>query len=247
MDNGNETVADNEVEVATPTEEVTQVEVVQPDVSTTKAFSDRLKESTQKAIDTEYSSLYGAEYGIHTKAEYDKAIAKQTTDNENQQFQEQTGVSTDVFDKRAEDKYNQLREADPYYQQYKASMATSNQNAALTDLNNDFKDCGIDLNIKDFSAEEIKKIPNVDKVTELIRSGKTLAEAVFLANKKDFLSKQAQAAQQDTIKKIAANGASSPGSLGGGGEGQEKTVYSMSKDDFKKMQDEVMRGDRKKI
>ena len=239
-----ETVADNEVEVATPTEEVAQAqEVVQPDVSTTKAFSDRLKESTQKAIDTEYSSLYGAEYGIHTKAEYDKAIAKQTTDNENQQFQEQTGVSTDVFDKRAEDKYNQLRESDPYYQQYKASMATSNQNAALTDLNDGLKDCGIDLNIKDFSAEEIKKIPNVDKVTELVRSGKTLAEAVFLANKKDFFSKQAQAAQQDTIKKIAANGASSPGSLGGVSDNVSGDLWSMSDKDFKAMQEKALRGE----
>jgi hypothetical protein len=42
-----------------------------------------------------------------------------------------------------------------------------------------------------------------------------LADAVFLANKKDFIARQTQQTQQETIKKIAANGASSPGSLTG--------------------------------
>lgn len=59
----------------------------EPDVSTTKAFSERLNakqkeweqahaQQSQTAIDAEYDRLFGREYGIHTKAEYDAAVAK---------------------------------------------------------------------------------------------------------------------------------------------------------------------------
>lgn len=37
----------------------------------------KARESTQKAIDAEYSRLYGAEYGIHSKADYDAYLERQ--------------------------------------------------------------------------------------------------------------------------------------------------------------------------
>lgn len=48
----------------------------QEDVTQTQAFSKRLNEMTQKAIDSEYDRLYGTEYGIHSKAEYDAYVAR---------------------------------------------------------------------------------------------------------------------------------------------------------------------------
>ncbi|HEY5585718.1 MAG TPA: hypothetical protein VIK78_14680 [Ruminiclostridium sp.] len=240
-----EQVAANEVDPATSTEttqETTQ-EVAQPDVSTTKAFSDRLKETNSKAIDAEYSRLFGAEHNIHTKAEYDKAIANQQEAEDNAKFQEDNGFDPNSV----KPLFEQWKQNDPDFQELSSIRQQNKITEALTDLNSELKDCGIDLQLKDLSAAEVAKIPNADKVTDLVSKGKTLSEAVFLANKKDFFAKQTATAQQDTIKKIAANGLSSPGSLGGGGDNSEKTVYSMSKADFAKMQNEVLRGERKQL
>jgi hypothetical protein len=175
------------------------------DVSTTKAFSERLKESTQKAIDAEYSRLYGAEYGIHTKADYEAAIAKQRQAEE----AERLGIDPEAI----KPFFEQWKQSDPDFQELNSIRQANNVNKALTELNAELKDIGLDLQLKDLSDEEVAKIPNADKVTEYVQNGYTLADAVFLANKKDFFAKQQQQAQQDTIKKIAANGASSPGSV----------------------------------
>ena len=100
----------------------------------------------------------------------------------------------------------------------KAIRAEKNITKALTDLNSELKDAGIDLQVKDLSNEELSKLPNIDKILEQVQKGHSLADAFFLANKKDIISRQAQTAQQETIKKITANGESSPGSLSAGGE-----------------------------
>ena len=192
-----------------------------PDLTQTQAFSQRLKESTQKAIDQEYDRLYGTEYGIHSKAEYDKAIADQKADEERQQFQEQNGFDPDTV----KPLFEEWKKSDPDFQELSYIRQEKNITAALSDLNNELKDCGMDLQLKDLSDAEVAKIPNADKVTELVSKGKTLSEAFFLANKKDIISKQTQAAQQETLKKIADNKASSPGSLSGGGE--NLTTFTM--------------------
>ncbi|HEY5586715.1 MAG TPA: hypothetical protein VIK78_19775 [Ruminiclostridium sp.] len=214
-----------------------------PDVSTTKAFSDRLKESTTKAEDAVYSKLFGTEHGIHTKAAYDAAIAKQQEEADNAKFQETNGFDPNSV----KPLFEEWKKSDPDFQELSTIRQEKNIATALSELNNELKDCGIDLNIKDFSDTEVAKLPNVDKVVKYVQSGKTFAEAVFLANKKEFIAKQAEMAQQDTIKKIAANGLSSPGSLSGGGDSDSKTIYSMSKADFAEMQTQVLRGERKKL
>lgn len=57
-------------------QEVAKTEPVE-DITQTQAFARRLKEERQKAIDAEYDRLYGSEYGIHSKAEYDAYIERQ--------------------------------------------------------------------------------------------------------------------------------------------------------------------------
>ncbi|MCK9218282.1 MAG: hypothetical protein M0P77_10270, partial [Firmicutes bacterium] len=71
----------------------------------------------------------------------------------------------------------------------------------------------LDLQLKDLSDEELTKVPNVEKVTEYVGKGHSLADAFFLANKKTLLGMK----QQETIKKIASNAESTPGSLSDGG------------------------------
>lgn len=248
-------VAANEVDIATPqtetavetsteTTEVQQTtETVKPDITETQAFSRRLNEQTQKAVDAEYSRLYGTEYDIHSKAEYDAAIAKQEADAQRQQFQEQNGFDPEAIKPIME----QMLKSDPRYQRLEQMDKEANVSKAVTDLNNELKDVGVDLQLKDLSDAELAKLPNIDKVLGQVQKGHSLSDAFFLANKKDIISRQAKAAEQETIKKITANGASSPGSLAAGGEGEAKSIYGMGKTDFAKLQEEVLRGERKKL
>lgn len=241
---GQEAIVEPQIDVVDTGVKDSQVADVKPVQSQedNAKYADMRRKTESETKDKMIAEMYGSQ-GINTYSEYQKAMADQKETEDNAKFQQDNGFDPNSV----KPLFEQWKQSDPDFQELSSIREEKNISKALTDLNSELKDCGIDLQLNDLSTEEVAKIPNVDKVTELVRSGKTLAEAVFLANKKDFFAKQTATAQQDTIRKITANGASSPGSLGGGGEGQEKTVYSMSKDDFKKMQDEVMRGDRKKI
>lgn len=74
-----ENVADSQNESVSPdvVESEGQGEQQQQDVTQTQAFARRLKEEKQRAIDAEYSRLYGQEYGIHSKADYDSYLERQ--------------------------------------------------------------------------------------------------------------------------------------------------------------------------
>lgn len=231
----------NVVDTGVKDSQVADVKPVQSQEDNAK-YADMRRKTESETKDKMIAEMYGSQ-GINTYADYQKAIADQKETEDNAKFQEETGVNPD----KMKPMFEQWKKSDPDFQELSNMRQEKNLNKELENLNSELKENGVDIQLKDLSSEEINKIPNVAKVTEYVTKGHSLADSFWLANKKDIMTKQAQAAQQDTIKKIAANGASSPGSLGGGGEGQEKTVYSMSKDDFKKMQDEVMRGDRKKI
>jgi hypothetical protein len=204
------------------------------------------EQKTQKAIDAEYSRLYGAEYGIHTKADYDAAIAKQEAEAKREQFKEENGIDPEAL----KPVFQQWKESDPDFQELKAIRAEKNTNTALADLNNELKDAGLDLQIKDTSSEELLKLPNIDKILDLVQNKKhSLADAFFLANKKDIINRQAQTAQQETIKKIAANGASSPGSLSNNNTEEtfftKEQVDKMSKADVVKNYDQIIKSTKK--
>jgi len=213
MDENN--IADNAVVetttegVANPTTEATQETTTQPenvvDITTTQAFSQRLKDSTQKAVDAEYSWLYGKEYGIHTKADYDKAIEQQKQAEEAKKL----GIDPEAI----KPFFETWKKNDPDFQELNNIRQANNIAKALSDANNEFKEHGIDLQLANLSDAEVAKIPNVYKVIEYVNKGYSLSDSIFLANKKDFISKQTQQAQQEAIRKISANGASSPGSL----------------------------------
>jgi hypothetical protein len=231
-----------QTEVTTP---ATEVQGTQEDITQTQTFSKRLNEMTQKNIDAEYSRLFGADYGIHTKADYDKAIAEQKAEEERARLQQETGIDPNSL----KPIWEQMKETDPDFQELKSIRQEKNMTTSLTDLNNELKDAGIDLQLKDLSLEEIAKLPNVDKITEIVKRGHTLADAFFLANKKDIISKQSQAAEQAAIKKIVANGASSPGSLSTGTETEtlftKEQVDKMSKADVLKNYDQIIKSTKK--
>lgn len=237
-----ETVVENNTEpIETANSHETQTE---PDVTTTQVFSKRLKEATSKAKDELIAEMYGETHGITSYADYQRAIAEARAAEERAKIQEKIGVDPDEL----KPIFQQWKETDPDFQELKSIRAEKNISTALSDLNNELKEAGVDLQLKDLSETEVGKLPNVDKIINLIQTkGHSLADAFFIANKKDIIAKQAEKAQQEAIAKITANGASSPGSLAGGGEGQGKSIFSMDGADFKKLQEEVLRGERKKL
>jgi hypothetical protein len=212
----------------------------EPDITQTQAFSKRLNDMTQKAIDAEYDRLYGAEYGIHSKAEYDAAIAKQQEDAAKEQFKEQNGFDPDVIKPVVE----QMLKSDPRYQRLEQMEREANITAAVSNFDKEFPELGV----KTF--DDIAKLPNIDKVYEYVNGkGLSLNDAYKLANYGDVIGKTAAQAQQEAIKKIAANGASSPGSLAAGGEGEtfftKEQVDKMSKADVVKNYDQIIKSTKK--
>jgi len=206
----NEPVNAGSGEVATPQTVSKPVQTPEQNAE----FARVRREAETKAKDAVISEMYGESHGIHTYAEYQAALADQKAAEQRAKFQEENGIDPDAL----KPVFQQWKESDPDFQELKAIRAEKNQTKALTDLNNELKDAGVDLQIKDLSNEELSKLPNIDGILEQVQKGHSLADAFFLANKKDIISRQAQTAQQETIKKITANGESSPGSLSAGGE-----------------------------
>ena len=205
-------------------------------------FAKVRREAETKARDAVIAEMYGESHGIRTYADYQKAIAKQQAEAERAKFQEENGIDPEAL----KPVFQQWKESDPDFQELKAIRAEKNQTKALSDLNSELKDAGVDLEIKDLSDAELLKLPNIDKILEQVQKGHTLADAFFLANKKDIISRQAQTAQQEAIKKITANGESSPGSLSNATEDEslftEEQIEKMSEAEINKHWNKVKKS-----
>jgi hypothetical protein len=218
------------------------------DVTQTQAFAHRLKEESSKASTKaldDFISTQGYEYNgkpIKTYAEYQAAQTEVEEANRKAQFQQQNGFDPDAV----KPLFEQWKQNDPDFQELSQIRQEKTLSSAISQLNTELQDAGIDLQIKDTSPAELAKLPNVDKITEYVSKGHSLADAFFLANKKDIISKQTTSVQQETIKRIAANGASSPGSLAAGSDQSGADVWSMSDKDFKAMQERALRGELRK-
>jgi hypothetical protein len=159
-----------------------------------------------KALD-EFIAKEGYTYNgqpITTYEEYQRIKAEVDAADEKAKFQEANGFDPDVIKPVVE----QMLKSDPRYQRLEQMEKEANITAAVSKFSEEFPDLGI----KTF--DDIAKLPNIDKVHEYVNNNRlSLNEAYKLANHGDVISKTAQTAQQEAIKKIAANGASSPGSL----------------------------------
>jgi hypothetical protein len=162
------------------------------------------QKAATKAKDEMIAEMYGESHGIYTYADYQKALADQKAQEQRQQFQDENGFDPDVIKPVVE----QMLKSDPRYQRLEQMEREANVSTAVSKFSEEFPELGIK------SFDDIAKLPNIDKMYEYVNSkGLSLNDAYKLANYGDVVSKTAQTAQQEAIKKIAANGASSPGSL----------------------------------
>lgn len=204
-----EVVESVESEVATDTQVEEVVEVDEKPVQSKEdnaKYADVRRKAEQAAQDKLIDEMYGKSHDIHTKAEYDKAMAKQKQEEVVKQMKEGETTSEQAI----EELKKQWEKNDPRLQEYEKIKTESYTAKQLTELNSELKDMGLD-SIE--SLEDISKLESADKVVEYINDGKTLSEAYFLANKKNIITAQAEKIQQDTIKKIQANSDASTGSL----------------------------------
>lgn len=211
---GQETVVESQETVQDTSVENSQVADVKPVQSREERaeFAQVRRDAESKARDSMIAEMYGESHGIKTYADYQKALAEQAQQEANAKFQEEHGVDPESI----KPFFEQWKQSDPDFQELNSIRAEKNITKALTELNDELKENGIDLQLKDLSDEEVAKIPNCKKVEEYVTKGHSLADAVFLANKKEFIARQAEATKNDVLKKISSNGNSSPGSLTGG-------------------------------
>jgi len=238
-------------DVVTPqeSEQVNTEESVQSEVANTPTedkpvqspdenarFADVRRKAEREAQDRLISEMYGESHGIHTKADYDRAVAEA---KEAELLESLKAEETDP-----KDIYSELKKNDPDFQELQKIKSEHYINKQREELNADLSDLGIDLIIK--TDDDLDKLPNADKVADYIRKGNTLSESYFLANKKEIVAKQLEKAQQDTIKKIQANGESTPGSLSDKGDTTQlytrEQVDNMTTEDVMKNYELVMKS-----
>jgi hypothetical protein len=194
------------------------------------------QKAAMKAKDEMIAEMYGESHGIYTYADYQKALAEQKAAEERQKFQEETGLDPTAIQPLIEKAV-----ADhPTVKQASEFLKTQRVEAAVSEFAKEFPDLGIK------SFDDIAKLPGIDKMTEYVNRGLSLNEAYKLANYGDTVSKAAQTAQQEAIKKITANGESSPGSLSNAAEDDslftEEQIEKMSEAEINKHWNKVKRS-----
>lgn len=222
----------SEVATEQPTEKP-----VQTQDENAKFKEQRLKyeNEMQKAIDAQYEKLFGQEYGIKTKAEYDKLVSEYEAQQRQQEYIDK-GIDPEDIKSLLED----LKKDDPDFQELSRLRKEANANKAIADFSAEFPDAGVT------SLDDLDKLPNIDKVTEYVSRGMSLNEAYKLANYNDLVSGKTKSAEQETIAKMNANREATPGSLSDSGKTAQlytkEQVDSMSQDDIYKNYDLVMKS-----
>ena len=195
-------------------------------------FAEVRRTAQREAQDKLIAEMYGESHGIYTKADYDRVVREQ---KEAELLEQMRDTDTDP-----KDIYAKLKESDPDFQEFQKIKTETYTARQISELNIDLKEMGLDLEIK--SVDDLAKLPNSESIVNHIQKGKTLAEAYFLANKKEIISTQAQKAQAEIMKKTEQLNGASPGALDSSGGERTNSIYAMSDKDFAKMKEDALSG-----
>jgi hypothetical protein len=182
--------------IANPNEtpiETTQTEVqANETVTQTQAFAHRLKEETARAKDAVIAEMYGTQ-GITTYAQYQKALADQKAAEEAQKI----GIDPDFYQR-----FSQLEQKLNLTEHEKVLMKQEH------DLESDPKTGELFKQWKD-EVKDYAQRANCDY---------DVAFTIISRNKlPELIASQVQKGEQEALKKINANAASSPGPLSADG------------------------------
>lgn len=241
-----EQVGVNEQEVAEPVEQVEteqqqpETEEAQPQEVAAPAqsrednakFAQYRRESDQarQERDSAIAELYGQSHGITTWDQYQLAKAQA----EQEQRAQQMNVDPKFF--------NEFENMKQELNQTKAERQMIAHEKTLMEQD---KSLAADPKVGEFYT---KYKSDVQRLATQANCDYDIALTMLLRDKlPDLLNSTKSSAEQDAVKRLLNNGQSSPGSLSEGGSGQSSTISSMSKADFAKMQEQVLRGERKQI
>ena len=188
------------------------------DAQTNAQFAEMRRRNEKLQRDYEIAKQYG-QYGIFTEEDYQTALAEQEA--------QKAGV-------------------DPqFYQEHvtmKQEFDSMKREKSLMEQENSLRNDPIRGELYKSWESEVKQIASTSQVDYRTAFN-------YLLDKKlpDLLNSQKTAGQQEAIRSITNNAQTSPGALSAGAGNVKPSVYSMSKADFRKMQEEVMRGERKTL
>ncbi len=188
------------------------------DSQTNAQFADMRRKNEKLQRDYDIAKQYG-QYGIFTEEDYQAALAAQEA---------------------------QERGVDPtFYQEFndmKNQLGSIQREKTLMEQDNNLRSDPIRGELYKSWESEVKQLvqnAGVDYRTAFN----------YLLDKKlpDLLNSQRTTGQQEAIRSLTHNAQTSPGALGGDTAANTNSVANMSKADFKKLQDEVLRGERKHL
>ncbi|MDP4147492.1 MAG: hypothetical protein Q8936_23990 [Bacillota bacterium] len=180
------------------------------------------RQAEREAEDRLISQMYGASHGIHTKAEYDRAVQAEQEAQQRQQM-EQAGINPDLLKSFV----NEL----PEVKQAREFLAKQQQD---TKLQNEVTEL-----LREFPDADISKVPE-NVLAEGIQKGIPL---IYVYSR--YASKNALTiAEQRTLQNLKQNSMTSPGSLSGTQEQAKTNINAMSNKDFDSLLKRVMSGER---
>lgn len=189
------------------------------DSRTNAQFAEMRRQTEKLQRDYEIAKQYG-QHGIFTEEDYQKALAEQEA--------QERGVDPEFYNE-----FTTMRN----------QLNTFQREKTLMQQDNNLRSDPIRGELYKTWESEVKQIAdrsNVDYVT---------AFNYVLNNKlPDLINNQKTAGQQEAIRSLTHNATTSPGALGSDAAINNKnSIASMSKSDFQKLQEEVLRGERKTL
>jgi len=225
IESGNDDVESTSTEVTPESTETTN----NNDVTQTQAFSQRLKEQTQRGIDAHYEQLYGESHNVHSQADYDYALQQQQQQEEaetQRQEYESAGIDSDMM--------NRFIDNNPSVKQANQIIAEQKENSRIEGEINDL--------FEEYPDARNQEIPESVFLSSIEHKIPLLYAYSRYANKNATTM-----AEQKTLRGLQQNGQTSPGSLGGS-QTEEKATYSnMPSKDFNSLVDRVLKGEKIKL
>lgn len=184
----------------------------------------------QRAIDAEYARLYGEEYGVKSKADYERLVA-------GQQFKQQYGIDRAPLEDVAREEARRLLENTPELAELRQMRNEQQYEKDLKELQ------ALDPTVK--TREDLWAFATRDDVLPLITErGMTPAQVYKLVNHDRLVAEAKEAARVEALKSVQRNGEVSPGPVGGGSGAQafytEAEIDRMSTKEIMANYDAVM-------
>lgn len=197
------------------------------DAQTNAMYANIRREAEQRAKDTVIAEMNYEYKGqpIKTYAQYQQVLREIEVEKQQEEMRN-AGLDPNLVN-QVVNQHPAVQWANQFKQQQEQQLQF---NAEASELFGMFPD---------LKAEQIQPEVYNLKATK----GLSLLDAYLRVNFKNMGTQ----AEQSAIKKITQNAQTSPGALGTGGEPQTNSIKDMSDTDFRKLQEAVLRGERKTL